>query len=143
MSSGPYTMSSTPDQRRLLKSARVDRRALLGERGRRDHRTYARRPIECDLWLIDGAAQAVLRCKTDNVSDAGLHVVAPLGFGLAVGQRFEVRMAAPHTSGPMSSNLADSLGYATVIRTQIKVGDHRPDRVGCALRFDVPQLVPA
>lgn len=119
----------------------VDRTRPAGRKAR-DNRGYARRPVECDLWLIDEGAQNVLRCKTDDVSDAGLHATAPVGFGLAVGQRFEARIADPHKAGPMSTHLAESLGYATVIRTEIKVGENRPDRVGCALQFDVPQLIP-
>jgi hypothetical protein len=59
-----------------------------GRADRRDQREYARRRIKCDLWLIDGASQAVLRCKTNDIADAGLHATAPIGFGLAVGQRF-------------------------------------------------------
>jgi hypothetical protein len=101
---------------------RLTRRTHPAGRKARDHREYARRPVECDLWLIDGEAQYVLRCKTDDVSDAGLHATAPVGFGLAVGQRFEARIASPHYAGPMSTHLAASLGYATVIRTEIKVG---------------------
>jgi hypothetical protein len=107
-----------------------------------DRRDYSRRPMEFDLWLIDGDSQAVLRCKTDNVSDAGLHVTAPIGFGLAVGQRFEARVATPPSSGMISAPLAASLGYMTVIRTEISLGDGKPDRVGCALYFDTPQLLP-
>ena len=113
-----------------------------GHADRRDQREYARRHVRCDLWLIDGASQAVLRCKTNDIADAGLHATAPIGFGLAVGQRFEARIAAAQTTGAMSAHLAASLGYATVIRTEIRVGDDKPDRVGCALRFDVPQLIP-
>ncbi|MBN2561033.1 MAG: hypothetical protein JXQ75_08895 [Phycisphaerae bacterium] len=113
-----------------------------GRADQRDQREYARRRIRCDLWLIDGASQSVLRCKTSDIADAGLHATAPVGFGLAVGQRFEARIAAPQSTGAMSAHLATSLGYATVIRTEIKVGDNESDRVGCALRFDVPQLVP-
>lgn len=109
---------------------------------KRDQREYSRRRIECDLWLIDGPSQSVLRCKTDNLSDAGLHVTAPIGYGLGVGQRFEARIAPPRMGSAMSAHLASSLGYATVIRTEIRAGDDRPDRVGCALQFDVPQLVP-
>lgn len=113
-----------------------------GQADQRDQREYARRRIACDVWLIDTASQSVLRCQSDDLSDAGLHATAPIGFGLAVGQRFEVRIAAPQKIGAMSAHLATSLGYGTVIRTEIKTNDDLSDRVGCAVRFDVPQLVP-
>lgn len=137
----PFSVSAAP-QHRCAKGAAADRSVLRTGRSPREQREYSRRPVACDVWLIDGASQYVLRCKTDDISDAGLHLTAPIGFGLAIGQRFEARIAAPQMSGPMSAHLASSLGYATVIRTEIKVGDQRPDRVGCAMQFDVPQLMP-
>jgi hypothetical protein len=35
---------------------------------RLDKRGYDRRPVRCDVWLIDLNAAAVLRCMTDNLS---------------------------------------------------------------------------
>ncbi len=113
-----------------------------GQTDRRDQREYTRRRIRCDVWLVEVASQAVLRCKTDDISDAGLRVTAPVGFGLAVGQRYEVRIAGHHPHSAVSVHLARSLGYGTVVRTEIKVSDERSDRIGCAVRFDVPQLIP-
>lgn len=139
----PVSMSSNEVVAHAIPSSRPAFRVRSARHTCRDQREYARRSVECDVWLIDGEAQYVLRCKTNDVSDAGLHVIAPIGFGLAVGQRFEARMAAPHTPGPMSTHIAASLGYATVIRTEIKVDNSKSDRVGCALRFDVPQLIPS
>lgn len=113
-----------------------------GRTDQREQREYARRRIECDIWLIDTASQSVMRCKTTDIADAGLHAITPIGFGLAVGQRYEVRIACNQSDGMMSPQLAKSLGYGTVIRTEIKVGDEQPDRVGCAMCLDVPQLIP-
>ena len=107
----------------------------------RERRDYARRLIARDVWLIDLESQSVLRCKTDDVSDAGLSATAPVGFGLGVGQRYEVRIA-PSRTAAMTPHLAASLGYATIVRSGIQVSDDRPDRVGFAVRFDVPQLIP-
>lgn len=113
-----------------------------GQTDRRDQREYVRRQIACDVWLVDAASQSVLRCRSRDLSDAGLCATAPVGFGLAVGQRYEVRVACPQSDGAMSAHLGTSLGYATVIRTEITVGEDQRDRVGCALHFDVPQLIP-
>lgn len=110
---------------------------------RLDQRDYSRRPIAADVWLIDAQTQTILRCKTDNVSDAGIHANAPIGFGLAVGQRYEARITngieGTRTAGPQ---LGKSLGYGTVIRTEMQLHGDRHDRIGFALRFDVPQLLP-
>jgi hypothetical protein len=108
---------------------------------RRERRDYARREIACDVWLIDLESQSVLRCKTDDICDAGMSASAPVGFGLAVGQRYEVRIA-PSRTAAMTPHLAASLGYATIVRSGIQVNSDRPDRVGFAVRFDVPQLIP-
>jgi hypothetical protein len=130
----------------IAKTARLNQRMqpALESTQRWDQREYSRRALHCDVWLIDAESQCVLRCKTDDVSDAGLHVTAPIGFGLGVGRRFEARIATPQqtTGHGGGSHLGDSLGYATVIRTEIKVDEQRTDRVSCALQFDVPQVVP-
>lgn len=142
MSTHP-SMPASPLAHRLSKSALLGRMGSTSVRTATvDRREYNRRGAELDLWLIDANSQSVLRCKTDNVSDAGMHITAPIGFGLAVGQRFEARIATPRPSGVASAPLAASLGYTTVVRTEIRVGDGRPDRVGCAVLFDVPQLLP-
>jgi len=142
MSTMPSTPIASPVPR-LAKAALHGRTGLTAARTTTaDRREYTRHRAELDLWLIDANSQSVLRCKTDNVSDAGMHVTAPIGFGLAVGQRFEARIATPPPSGIASAPLAASLGYTTVVRTEIAVGDGKPDRVGCAVLFDVPQLLP-
>jgi hypothetical protein len=114
----------------------------LRNKNRLDHRDYKRRAMKCDVWLTDVESQSVLRCCTDDVSDAGFHATAPIGFGLAVGQRYELRMARTDTGVRNAAAVTKSLGYATIIRTEIEVGKDKPDRVGFAIRFDVPQLLP-
>lgn len=108
-----------------------------------DNRSYSRRNVEVDLWLYDPKSQTILRCRTDNVSDAGLHGSAPIGFGLAVAQRFEARMAnvAEHGRGGYDQ-LSKSLGYGTIVRTEMRINGNQEDRISFALRFDVPQLLP-
>lgn len=120
-----------------------DRWGLLSRNiNRQDRRIYSRRHVKLDVWLIDVASQTVLRCKANDISDAGLHATSPIGYGLAVGQRFEARIA--NTNGPEAKSpyLAPCLGYVTIVRVEFDL--ERPDRhrIGFALRFDVPQLVP-
>lgn len=110
---------------------------------RTDRRDYTRRKSVCDLWLIDASGQSVLRCKTDDVSDAGLRATAPIGFGLAVGQRWQIRLLPPAHTRQTGQQLGESLGFGTIVRTEIKLDPSQSDRIGIALEFDVPQLVPA
>ncbi len=109
---------------------------------RRDRRDYARRRVACDLWLIDRESQSVLRCKTDDICDAGLCASAPIGFGLAVGQRYEVKILPSPNTPPTSAHLAASLGYGTIVRSGLEVLKDQQGRVGFAVRFDAPQLLP-
>jgi hypothetical protein len=113
-----------------------------GGTDRGEQRAYTRRPIVCDVWLIDAGWRSVVRCKTENVSDAGLCGKSPIGYGLAVGQRYEVRIVDTQAAGQVSPDLAPSLGYATVVRTQLDVDGQGSHGIGFALRYDVPQLLP-
>ena len=125
----------------LAKRPTFDRHGVTSRRGRIDKRDYDRRRLNCDLWMIDSSSQSVLRCKTVDISDAGLHGTAPVGFGLALGQRYEIRIANTE-SARGSAYLGAALGYATVIRIEFQVDTAKQDRVGFAVRFDAPQLIP-
>ena len=73
----------------------------------------------------------------------GLRATAPIGFGLAVGQRWQIRLLPPVESRQMGQHLGVPLGCGTIIRTEIVIDPAHSDRIGISLQFDVPQLVPA
>jgi hypothetical protein len=106
-----------------------------------EQRDYARRAVAYELFLIDPESEAVCRSRTQNVSDAGVFAMAPIGFGLAIGQRYEIRMAVGEGDSFITGGIR-SLGYGTVIRSEMRVGRDHPDQIGVAIRFDVPQLLP-
>ena len=116
---------------------RLDPWTPSSEEGDRDDRIHDRRPCRRYVWIINGAGQFVIRCKVDNVSESGLHATAPKSAKLAVGNRFEMRLASENGTGN-SPSFAPSLGYATVIRTE--PCNLEASRIGFAMRFDVPQL---
>jgi len=102
-------------------------------------RIHHRREVGMELFLTDLRGETVLRCRCTNISAGGLLAYAPVLFGVGVGKRYELRLQP--TDGRASVLLGDSLGYATVIRTQFqRVGDE--DMQAIALRFDVPQYLP-
>lgn len=103
-----------------------------------ESRIHHRRGIAVDLYLTDLRGETVLRCRCNNISAGGLFAVAPVGYGLAVGQRYELR--ARPIDGRADLLLGDSLGYGTIIRTQFAPAD-AADGVGVAVRFDVPQYL--
>ncbi len=121
----------------------LDRWGVLGrDASRRDQRRYERRRVTCDIWLEDIASHYVIRCKTADISDSGVFASAPIGFGLAVGQRYEIKIASTSEFASASPRLAPSLGYGTVIRHEVDVSSPDVHRIGLAIRFDVPQLIP-
>lgn len=106
---------------------------------RRDHLRK-----EADYWVsllsLDGAE--IFRNRTDNLGEGGLHVTAPVGYGFAVGQRYEVLVGAEE-SHDGQTDLVGEGHYATVVRTKFLTGEgqHGDGHVGIGLRFDHPVVL--
>ena len=112
------------------------------ERASRNRRNYLRRNMTCEIFLVDRQTNNVLRCRTSDISDAGVRATGPIGYGLAVGQRYEVRIASGGIDRIASAEMVPSLGFARVTRVELDVSEGQSHRVGFALKFDVPQLIP-
>lgn len=112
------------------------------DRANQKRRSYSRRKIQCELFLIDRNTDTVLRCRTEDVSDAGLYATAPIGYGIGIGQRYELRIASGDAARASSAEMIPSLGFATVTRLEIDVQRGDSHRVGFSMKFDVPQLIP-
>ena len=108
--------------------------AAVGER-----REGVRR--ETGFWagLITLDVCEVLRCAADNISEGGLHLTAPVGYGFAVGQRYEILVGRGQDGGEQASLLGEG-HYATIVRTEFLIND-QGDRVGVGLRFDQPVVL--
>ena len=83
-----------------------------------ERRFESRQPIACDLWMIDHYGSTVLRCRCMETSPGGMRLRVPLGYGVAEGQRYELRSHLP------GSRMAATLGlvgsrWATVVRTRL------------------------
>jgi hypothetical protein len=102
-----------------------------------DRRDGSRWPARCDVWLLDLEGMTVLRCQTDNVSSGGLHCTVPIGYGLAVGQRYELRIRRSPDESP-SARSSWTGCYGTIIRTRL-ITEGGIDRLGVAIRFDTAQ----
>lgn len=105
-----------------------------------DYREHHRREVNLPLWLTDVLGETVLHCRCTNLSAGGIHAIAPVGYGLAVGQRYELRLS-PSEDRNGSLLVGDSLGYATIIRTRLRANSDKSD-VSFAARFDSPQYLP-
>jgi hypothetical protein len=86
-----------------------------------DRRLECRNFLDCDLWMIDHHGGTVLRCRCIDVSCNGMRLRVPLGYGVAEGQRYELRS---HLPGSRSAAMLGIVGsrWATVVRTQLVVG---------------------
>ncbi len=83
-----------------------------------EKRLDTRRPIACDLWMIDHYGSTVLRCRCLEMSRTGMRLRVPLGYGVAEGQRYELRSHLPGAEARNSLGLIGSR-WATVVRTQM------------------------
>jgi hypothetical protein len=86
-----------------------------------ERRLEPRKPLRCDLWMVDHNGATVLRCRCIDVSDHGMRLRVPLGYGVADGQRYELRSHLPGTE-PTSTFGGIGQRWATVVRTQIHLG---------------------
>lgn len=87
-----------------------------------ERRFEGRQPVRCDLWMIDHHGSTVLRCHCIEVSNNGMRLRVPLGYGVSEGQRYELRSHLPGT--PMT----DTFGvvgsrWATVVRTELQLDE--------------------
>jgi hypothetical protein len=70
-----------------------------------------------DLWMIDHAGSTVLRCRCLEASATGMRLCVPAGYGVAVGQRYELRGRAPGEHPPAVLR-AIVASWVTVVQTQ-------------------------
>ena len=104
-----------------------------------DRRFEPRRPVVCDLWMIDHQGSTVLRCRCDEVSKHGLRLRVPLGYGVAEGQRYELRSHLPGSTMVGSLGLEGSR-WATVVRTRMCL-EGNEDYLEAGVVLDVPDAL--
>jgi hypothetical protein len=104
-----------------------------------ERREFTRQAQPVPAHLLPLGSSLGVQAVSDDISEGGMHLTVPVGFGIAVGQRCEVSLTLPATE---SNQRSSTRCYATVVRTRISLGDQqagdREDRVGVGLRFDRP-----
>jgi hypothetical protein len=93
-----------------------------------------------DLWMIDHAGSTVLRCRCLEASATGMRLCVPAGYGVAVGQRYELRGRVPgeHPSALLRAILAS---WVTVVQTQ-NMTDEDGDRLDVGVAVDLVEPTP-
>jgi hypothetical protein len=122
---------STPDSAVFSSAAPA---VLSNPSGVLERRFQARRFVACDLWMVDHCGSTILRCRCLEVSKNGMRLRVPLGYGVAEGQRYELRSHLPGTPSETSLGLIGSR-WATVVRTQLCV-DGNDDHLDVGVMLD-------
>ncbi len=99
-----------------------------------DNRREERQEATGTLWLIDHSGQTVLRCSLSNVSRSGICVRAPIGYGVALGQRYELRSHLPGAHPQQMFGVVGSR-WGTVVRTNFDFA-RGGDYVDIGMRLD-------
>lgn len=102
-----------------------------------ERRYEPRDRIECDLWMIDHYGSTVLRCRCVDTSPNGMRLRVPLGYGVAEGQRYELRSHLPGARSAGTLGLVTSR-WATVVRTQLCLEDGE-DHLEIGVALDVAE----
>ncbi|MEW6252624.1 MAG: hypothetical protein AB1716_18455 [Planctomycetota bacterium] len=80
------------------------------------------RKLCCHLWMIDHYGSTVLRCHCLESSPMELRLRVPLGYGVGVGQRFEVRSHLPgQRPGPAFGMIGSA--WVTIVEARILLDD--------------------
>lgn len=89
------------------------------------------------LWMIDHDGATILRCHCVEASGRGMRLRAPLGYGIAEGQRYELCSHLPGRR-PMEGFGVVGNRWATVVRTQLRL-ERDEDHVEIGLVLDAPE----
>ena len=104
-----------------------------------DRRAGLRQQTSSWVALMDLSGAELLCRQADNIGEGGLHLTAPVGHGLAVGQRYEICIG-PESGVEAVRKPVGEGHYATVVRTQMSIGGHA-DHVKVGFRFDQPLVL--
>jgi hypothetical protein len=83
-----------------------------------DRRSEPRQPVVGMLWMVDHDGDTVLPCHCLEASPVGMRLRVPLGYGVAEGQRYELRSHLPGAR-PIEGFGLTGCRWATVVRAQV------------------------
>jgi hypothetical protein len=109
-----------------------------------ERRLEMRAAVACDLWMIDHHGSTVMRCHCVDSSNGGMRLRVPLGYGVAEGQRYELRSHLPGARNETGFGLIGSR-WATVVRTRMCLQDNEDHlEIGVLLdQSDAPLHLPS
>lgn len=105
-----------------------------------EQRQSYRRPLRCRMLLVeDGGDEsdpaAIIPGDCLNVSSNGLYGTVPLGYGVAVGQRYTFRLSIDER-GPEPGDVQVVRQQGVIARAELLADrEHRDDRLGIGVRL--------
>ena len=105
-----------------------------------EHQRWLGSAPAADLWMIDHAGSTVLRCRCLEASATGMRLCVPAGYGVAVGQRYELRGRVPKEHPPAASR-AIVTSWVTVVQTQ-SMTDEDGDRLDVGVAVSLVERTP-
>lgn len=114
-----------------------------------EKRQCLRRSLRCALLLNRNAAEgkgepAAIPAECLNISSSGLYGIVPIGYGVAIGQRYTFRLTIGER-GPEPGSRQVVSQQGEIVRAELLLGeDGYGDRVGIGVRLFGPRsgLVP-
>lgn len=88
-----------------------------------ERRRSPRDRIVGDLWMLDNHTSTILRCSCVDLSEHGMRLRAPIGYGVRAGQQYELCSHRPGQSAPPGLGLMISR-RATVVWTNVLPEEH-------------------
>jgi hypothetical protein len=107
---------------------------------RDDGRQCPRRNLRCKMYLVDDAMEqtadpAMIAGECLNVGDGGLYGTVPVGYGVAMGQRYTFRLLVDER-GPEPGAVQMVAQRGMVVRTELLIGrDGHGDRLGIGVKL--------
>lgn len=99
-----------------------------------ERRKEARHELTGRIWMLDHAGCTMLPCLFEDVSGGGMLIRAPLGYGVADGNLYEVRSCDPNESQDWSDP-GSVRGRLAQVRWARTVTDDRGQFVEAGLQF--------
>ncbi|MFN0135875.1 MAG: PilZ domain-containing protein [Phycisphaerae bacterium] len=98
-----------------------------------EQRSADRRIVPGDVWLIDHHSSEVIQCRIVDVSDSGIALRVPIGYGIRLARSYELCSRLQSAAIPLGRGMIVSR-RATVVRTDYRRGGG--DAALVALRYE-------
>ncbi|MBN1488547.1 MAG: hypothetical protein JXA69_01415 [Phycisphaerae bacterium] len=134
MPSAPQRFAPRPEHGTREQPSHNDRKSVPVDAN--DKRRRVRRAASRDAYLIDASGRTVLRCRVQDLSRTGMYATVPVGFGLTVGQCYDICLG--RRQEPRSARRYDVASCTgSIIRTDL-LSSEDAHYLGIAVQFDMP-----